>query len=108
MIGGTDETFVEDMDHIADMWRRRVDVDVESRGLPEDIRDDRRLLLVAEYMTYPPRRVLLFAKRVRTMVMLRIDEEYAQRILNDPESHPEYPEDIIAQGTANHFPLIAS
>ncbi|KAK5632082.1 hypothetical protein RRF57_007796 [Xylaria bambusicola] len=93
-LGGTAETLLEDMNHVKDMWRRRVDVEVESRGRPEPIRNRNREQLTEEYMTYPSRRVLFYSGMVRMMVLMHNDNGYIQRQLNEQLGCPE---DIIAQ-----------
>lgn len=80
------------------MLKRRIKIDVRSKGMPERIRHQNREDLIEEYLKYPSRRVLFFVKRVRFMVLGHNDEGYLAREL---EAQPEEPEDIIAQG--KHF-----
>ncbi|KAI0505967.1 hypothetical protein F5B22DRAFT_489533 [Xylaria bambusicola] len=96
-IGGTRETLLEDMNLVKDMWRRRVDVDVESRGQPEPIRNRNRERLVEEFMTYPSRRVLFYSGLVRENVLMHHDDGYMQRRLDDILQRQRPPEYIIAK-----------
>ncbi|KAJ8127860.1 hypothetical protein O1611_g5776 [Lasiodiplodia mahajangana] len=94
LLGGSDETFFEDMEQARMMLKRRIKIDVHSKGMPEEVRAQARELLIEEYLTYPPRRVLFFSKRVRFMVLGHDDEgNFTGKI----ESQAEDPEDIIAQ-----------
>ncbi|GAW21062.1 hypothetical protein ANO14919_105750 [Xylariales sp. No.14919] len=92
-LGGSDESFLEDMDHAAFMLKQRIKIDVRSRGMPEMIREQDRQELIKEYLTYPSRRVLFYVKRVRLMILEHHDEGYLQRAI---DSALEDPEDIIA------------
>ncbi|KAI1109281.1 hypothetical protein F5Y14DRAFT_433123 [Nemania sp. NC0429] len=94
LLGGTHETFFEDMNHAELMLKRRIKIDVRSKGQPEDVRGQIRDQLIEEYLRYPSTRVLFFVKRVRMMVLGHNDEEYFKR---PTETRPVEPEDIIAQ-----------
>ncbi|KAI0406490.1 hypothetical protein F4802DRAFT_596183 [Xylaria palmicola] len=96
-LGGSDRTLLEDMDYAKRMLDRRIKIDVNSQGMPETIRERNRENLIDEYLTYPSRRVLLFVKRVRLMILSRNNEAYLQRQMEGSLSRSEDPEDIIAQ-----------
>ncbi|TGJ82138.1 hypothetical protein E0Z10_g6641 [Xylaria hypoxylon] len=96
-LGGSDITFLEDLDHATRMLKRRIKIDVRSQGMPEIIRNQNREQLTDEYLTYPSRMVLLYVKKVRLMVLGHNDEGYLQRVRNSGLPPPEEPEDIIAQ-----------
>ncbi|KAI0540544.1 hypothetical protein GGR58DRAFT_460921 [Xylaria digitata] len=96
-LGGSNETFLEDMDHTDRMMRQRIKIDVKSRGMPEMVREQKREKLTEEYLTYPSRKVLLYVKRVRLTVLDYSHEGYLQRVMDDDLPPEDEPEDIIAQ-----------
>ncbi|KAI1429150.1 hypothetical protein F5Y12DRAFT_539827 [Xylaria sp. FL1777] len=97
-VGGSNETLLEDMDQAARMLSRRIKIDVESQGQPEDIRGERRIQLIEDYVnSYPSRTMLLFVKRVRLTVLHHNDDEYLRRVMEHAVPQAEDPEDIIAQ-----------
>ncbi|KAI1350871.1 hypothetical protein F5Y01DRAFT_325780 [Xylaria sp. FL0043] len=97
-LGGSDQTLLEDMSTAKRMLKQRIKIDVESQGQPEDIRGHKREQLIEDYMvSYPPRTVLLFVKRVRLMVLNHHDDEYLLRLAAGTIVHTEESEDIIAQ-----------
>ncbi|KAI1176613.1 hypothetical protein F4777DRAFT_265816 [Nemania sp. FL0916] len=93
-LGGTNETFFEDVQNAQLMLKRRIKIDVHSNGQPEEIRDEIRRDLIDEYLRYPSPRVLFFIHRVRLMVLGNNDERYFRRALEEQRNEPE---DIIAQ-----------
>lgn len=93
-LGGSDETFFEDMNYARWMLKRRIKIDVGSQGMPEHSRGQIRERLIEEYLRYPSRRVLFFVKRVRIMIFGHENEDYFKR---PRETWPAQPEDIIAQ-----------
>ncbi|KAI0107161.1 hypothetical protein GGR51DRAFT_516486 [Nemania sp. FL0031] len=97
LLGGSDETFLEDMDQARLMLKKRIKIDVHSQGQPEEIRGKIREDLIEEYLTYPPRRVLLFAKRVRFMVLGSDEEGNFKAEMARQAGQAEDPEDIVAQ-----------
>lgn len=68
----------------------RTKIDVWSQGVDEHIRGRNRHLLVAEYLRLPPRRVWLWIKRQRFMILGAPD---------DADTKENSPEDVIAKGT---------
>ncbi|KAI1745071.1 hypothetical protein F4680DRAFT_404186 [Xylaria scruposa] len=104
-LGGSDQTFLEDMEEAKRMLTRRIKVDVNSQGLPEADRIEARERLIEKYFTYPSNIVLLFVKRVRLMVLSHENEGYLGRAMENPRSHSEEPEDIIAQALRDKMTL---
>ncbi|KAI1129167.1 hypothetical protein F5Y10DRAFT_239041 [Nemania abortiva] len=98
-LGGSNQTFFEDMELAQQMLKRRIKVDVDSQGKPEAIRSRNRQRIEAEYLTYPSARVLFYSKNVRHMVLGKNDPGYLER---EMQRHAEdQPEDIIAQALHN-------
>ncbi|KAJ8104740.1 hypothetical protein ONZ43_g7706 [Nemania bipapillata] len=94
LLGGSDKTVFEDMNEAKLMLKRRIKIDVRSKGMPEMVRGRIREELIDEYLKYPSRRVLFFVTRVRLMVLWHNDNEYSVR---EVATQTEEPEDIIAQ-----------
>ncbi|GAP84655.1 hypothetical protein SAMD00023353_1101920 [Rosellinia necatrix] len=100
-LGGSDGTFLEDMDHSQLMMKRRIKIDVNSKGMPETVRAERRERLIEEFLTYPSRRVLFFVGRVRMTVLGHNNEEYLTRAA---EPGLDEPENVIAQALHDKMP----
>ncbi|KAI1756377.1 hypothetical protein F4782DRAFT_538078 [Xylaria castorea] len=96
-LGGSDRTFLEDMVHAQRMMKKRIKIDVRSQGLPEIARIESRERLIEKYLTYPSNTVLFFVKHVRYTVLMHETGGYLERAMEDRQSQPEEPEDIIAQ-----------
>lgn len=86
------------------MLKRRIKIDVRSQGLPEAARIEAREGLIEQYLTYPSTTMLFFLKQVRLTVLAHGNEKYLERAMEDPQSRPEDPEDIIAQGKFYRIP----
>lgn len=90
-LGGSLETFMEDLTQAERMWTLRVKIDSWSAGkVDESIRQRNRELLLEAYLRLPPRRVWLYIKSIR------------EAMLASPEGTDKsgaiVPEDAVARG----------
>ncbi|KAK4194403.1 hypothetical protein QBC40DRAFT_188240 [Triangularia verruculosa] len=94
-LGGSWDTLIEDFDQAELMQKFRIKIDVWSSGVVDEItRQRNRDLVESAYLRLPPRRVWLYIKFVRCMLVAdpdgKVDGELTRREFDGPE-------DTIAQ-----------
>lgn len=105
-LGGNKSTIVWDLKQSNLMWTLRVKIDSWSQGLDENLRARNRRLLIDAYLRLPPRRVFLFANRMRSEFLSRFQLEESGHMAQDSNPPQDNPENVIAKGAYN--PSLAS
>ncbi|XXH01737.1 hypothetical protein Hte_008098 [Hypoxylon texense] len=101
-LGGSRETLIEDWDQAQRMLTLRIKIDVWSKGIPERIRGQAREWLIEDYLEgCPSRRVLLYLKRVKLMILWHDKEGRFMDTMASDQTKVEGPEDIIAEAAHN-------
>ncbi|KAI8630451.1 hypothetical protein F5Y19DRAFT_474233 [Xylariaceae sp. FL1651] len=95
-LGGSEDTFLDDLDQSERMLKLRVKIDVWSKGIPEHIRAQARDWLIGAYLRCPSRRILFFVKSVRSMILEQDNQGYSPR-RGTSQVQPDEPEDVIAE-----------
>jgi|SRR6266487_5675840 len=88
----------KDLDQSAKMLNMRIKIDVWSKGLDEDIREEIRVHLQDLFCQLPSRRVWYYLKRIRYMGIngTKVGEEFNLQL--DADHLMDGPEDIIVKG----------
>ena len=85
----------KDMDQAAKMLNMRIKIDVWTRGLDKNFRENVRENLRDLFCQLPPRRVWYYMKRIRYMLLKGIATVGSQL---DPDHLLDGPEDVIVNG----------
>ena len=76
------------------MLQQRTDIDCQSKGVPERIREGNREILVNAYMQLPPYRVWLYCHRLRMKYAFHgmLEDDDGDQFSRDS------PENVMAEG----------
>ncbi|KAK1752334.1 hypothetical protein QBC47DRAFT_363898 [Echria macrotheca] len=91
-LGGNPHAMLVDMQQSARMWVLRVKIDSWSKGVDESIRERNRDLLVDAYLRLPPRRVYLYVKVCRQVM---VDGYHSELFGSDSCGDAIGPEDVL-------------
>ncbi|KAI0165415.1 hypothetical protein GGR52DRAFT_558618 [Hypoxylon sp. FL1284] len=101
-LGGSAKTLLKDLEQAQRMLTLRIKIDVWSKGIPEPIREQARIWLGDIYVEgCPSRRILLYLKRIRAMILWHDKEGHTMQEAGKDSSVLDGPEDTIAEAAHN-------
>ncbi|KAI1394499.1 hypothetical protein F4819DRAFT_507580 [Hypoxylon fuscum] len=98
LLGGSAYMLFEDLEQSELMLTLRIKTDVWSKGLSQPIRGQAREWVKEAYIEgCLPRRMFLYLKHVRCMVLWQDQDGRLMKDIKDPDAKIEGPEDVIAE-----------